>query len=374
MSKKRFQYIDALRGLAIAGVIVIHAAQITSLSGPLKQFALLGSLGVQLFFVISAFTIFHSLDNSSKTQTPIRDFFVKRLFRIVPVYWFGIILYTIAYGLESRGWKEGPELWHYPMHFFLLNVLHPSTSSSVVPGGWSISCEVLFYAIVPMLFNWVKNIKNLIILIITSTIIFPQLNYLLSEKLSAILFAGIPPSDIKEFWYRWMPNQLGCFSFGILLFHIIRKNRYTRLLSHRGLNLFLILAIITAMLLKLPYKIKVLPYHYGYSSLFMCLALLLSERPWGFIVNRLTVFFGKISYSCYLIHFLVLKQVRDLIQIWAPEIAQDNLSFFFTVLILSVPITAGLAYLSYNYIEKSAISAGRKLIDYLDGRAPKPVA
>lgn len=111
MAVKRLAYLDALRGFAILAVIFTHAAQIADVAGPLRTLSDLGGRGVQLFFVISAFTIFLTFDKAVATESaPVRNFFIRRLMRIVPVYWAGILLYTAIYGLGSRGWREGPEL------------------------------------------------------------------------------------------------------------------------------------------------------------------------------------------------------------------------------------------------------------------------
>ncbi|MCF2487478.1 acyltransferase [Dyadobacter sp. CY347] len=364
MIKERFAYIDALRGLAIAGVIVTHAASITHLTGILRPLTEMGGMGVQLFFVISAFTIFNSLSKHDTAPNAVRDFFIKRLFRIVPVYWLGIVLYTAVYGLQSRGWKEGPELWHYPFHLLLVNVLHPLTSSSVVPGGWSISCEVLFYAIVPLLYFRLKKTQNLVILMIASIVIYPIANKWLSIHLGPVIFPGLNP---KDFWYRWLPSQLGCFTFGILLFKLIQANKLSKFLLNKRLNLFALASIFVSILLMLPYKLKIIEPHYIFSFLFMCMALLLSAIPWKFMVNNVFIFLGKISYSCYLIHFLVLKQVYDFASVYLPQIAQDNLVLFSFVLTVSVIFTVPLAMLSYQYVEQPAVNAGKNFMNYLNG-------
>jgi peptidoglycan/LPS O-acetylase OafA/YrhL len=64
MSKK-FDYIDAIRGLAIFMVIVLHTGQYgTSIGSSLTNKILAnGARGVQLFFVASAFTLFLSYNN-----------------------------------------------------------------------------------------------------------------------------------------------------------------------------------------------------------------------------------------------------------------------------------------------------------------------
>src|SRR5215217_6252583 len=222
MSNQRLDFIDSLRGIAIIGVIITHTSSICKLSGLSRDFANIGQYGVQLFFVVSAFTIFFSLSNSDGRKFQIRDFFIKRLFRIIPVYWLGIILYTIIYGVNSRGWRDAPELWHFPVHALLLNVLWPTTSSSVVPGGWSISCEVLFYLSVPLLYTHFKSQRRILLFVTATVIVWPFINHFLQKWISPLLFSNIEPGIAKQFWYRWLPNQLGCFAFGMVLFYLFK--------------------------------------------------------------------------------------------------------------------------------------------------------
>src|SRR5690606_14351277 len=150
------------------------------------------------------------------------DFYIRRLFRIIPIYWLGILLYTAVYGLESRGWREGPELWHFPYHIFLINIFHPLTSSSVVPGGWSISCEVMFYLMVPLLYKYFYTNKRIAWFMLISMVLLPLINLALKKYSMNSFFAGYEPGVINNFYYRWIPSQLACFGFGMILFKVYR--------------------------------------------------------------------------------------------------------------------------------------------------------
>lgn len=368
MSKiNRFKYIDALRGMAIALVIVTHAASITNLKGPLRTFTVIGSMGVQLFFVISAFTIFYTLSKSQGSPTQFRDFFIKRLFRILPVYWGGIVLYTLIYGLGSRGWLEGPELWHYPFHILLLNVLHPETGSSVVPGGWSISCEVLFYMMVPILYLFLNNKRRILLYLLITGMAIPIFTYYLKIYSAQSFFSEYPKNVIDTYFYRWIPNQLVCFGFGILLYKIYIDGSYVKYIQNKRLNL-VYTVICSALIVLFRYPVQVPQAHISYSLLFMVLALLLSVFPWKFYVNNAMVYLGKVSFSSYLIHFLVLKQLSNFFGRFYPELINYNTSYFFVVAILGIGITVPLASISYRIIETNAVNGGKWLINKLNKR------
>lgn len=67
---KHLTYLDALRGLAVLGVILVHCTLITNQTGKFLVLGFAGQRGVQLFYVISAFTIFHSLSIRKMRSSP----------------------------------------------------------------------------------------------------------------------------------------------------------------------------------------------------------------------------------------------------------------------------------------------------------------
>ncbi len=82
-------YIDALRGLAIFGVLLAHVWNLVKPDNALLDFlGLHGARGVQLFYVVSALTLLMSREKrQGKEQAPTRNFFIRRFFRIAPLYW-----------------------------------------------------------------------------------------------------------------------------------------------------------------------------------------------------------------------------------------------------------------------------------------------
>ena len=88
--KRRLLELDALRGIAAVGVMLFHYSVIyyklfPSMTHPLFQFRY-GRLSVHLFFIISGFVIFMTLE---KTRRP-TDFIVSRFSRLFSTYWFSI--------------------------------------------------------------------------------------------------------------------------------------------------------------------------------------------------------------------------------------------------------------------------------------------
>lgn len=345
---KRLEYLDALRGFAILGVIATHAASISGLKdGLLGRLAVAGGMGVQLFFVISAFTIFLTFSSRFGRETaPIRNFFTRRLLRIVPVYWLGILLYTAVYGLASRGWRDAPELWHYPMHILLINLFHPDTTSSVVPGGWSISCEIIFYLTVPLWFFLVRSARSAAVFAVLAMVIGSAL-VLAMKAVVGPMFADHGAQLMNQYFYRSFPSQIGCFALGILAFFLIKEGYADRL---RSLPLNLAALALAAFLALLAFRggLPYLKHHYLYSAAFAIVALALSQRPWAIAVNGPMIWLGRISYSGYLLHFLALKQITNFV----PRGDMGQLAYSALIFGLGMAVTVPLAFVSFRLIEE----------------------
>jgi peptidoglycan/LPS O-acetylase OafA/YrhL len=92
---KRYSYIDSLRGFAIIGVLIAHTGLYGNVAYPslLRNLAEIdvGPRGVQLFYVVSAFTLCVSFSKRRNIEKhPIRNFYVRRFFRIAPLFYLAI--------------------------------------------------------------------------------------------------------------------------------------------------------------------------------------------------------------------------------------------------------------------------------------------
>jgi len=146
---KRIDFIDSLRGWAILGVIAVHSFQVSgdkNSSNFIITAAKNGGFGVWLFFIVSAFTIFLTLDK--KRDFPklmiIKDFFIKRFLRIAPMYYLAIFYYTIL-GILTYNQISATNILS---NFFFVHGFSLQTMNDLVPGGWSITVEMTFYAII----------------------------------------------------------------------------------------------------------------------------------------------------------------------------------------------------------------------------------
>lgn len=157
-----FYGLDHLRAFAIAYVFIFHYI-ILSHNQPawLPLFAQFGWTGVDLFFVLSGFLIASQLFAEVKESRAIslKQFFVKRFFRILPAYLVTVALY---FCLPSFREKESlPELWRFLTFTqnFGLNLAIKGTFSH----AWSLCVEEHFYLVLPLvliLLQWLGALRK----------------------------------------------------------------------------------------------------------------------------------------------------------------------------------------------------------------------
>lgn len=360
---ERFEYVDAMRGLAILLVIFGHSGAMTGTEGVLKALANGCMMGVHLFFVISGFTIFYMLDKHACQEThPVRNFFIRRFFRIVPLYWFAILYYMAIWGtLKTFEW------WHYPAHVFLLNALHPEPQTSAVPGGWSISIEMLFYLSVPFIFKRVRDLSSAFKFFLICVLAFPPVVWLLSVWCKP-LFAGMNRYLVYIYWERFPLISIGCFAAGILLFYLLKNERVNTFIRDKNVNLVGVIAV-GSLLGALPFLGTVYPVQaHFYACVFMFLILLLAAHPWRILVNPLLTLTGKISYSMYIFHFSIQAGLYYWISANLPSLTGHPYLYFAVFFFLTLALCVPAAWCGHRFIEQPFIELSRKLTAYLESR------
>jgi peptidoglycan/LPS O-acetylase OafA/YrhL len=351
---KKYDFIDALRGLAILGVVLTHSSQRVAATNAMFQwFMSEGARGVQLFYVASALTLCMSWMARSPHDTfPIRNFFIRRFFRIAPMFYVGILLYIFLNGFSPTYWApNGIKWWFVPTTAAFLHGLNPETINSLVPGGWSIAVEMSFYLILPFLLVYVKSIRACLFLFILSLLLY-GLNRLIIPHM--FIYPENQQYIVSDFHSLNLFGQLPVFSLGILCYLILRNN-YPR--KQIGIVGGLLLVV---FLLLLRYPVPKVPQHIIAGVLFLVFALLLANWPTRLLVNPITIILGKLSYSIYLLHYAVSIFFSRLG--FDGLFGQSNLAsclYFFCVILGTVFVS----FFSHRYIEKPGIAMGKRLIE-----------
>lgn len=375
-SPRHFAFVDALRGCAILGVLLVHAAhQVQNPASRLVRLADAGQYGVQLFFVVSAFTLFWSLHSRFHVdRKPFRAFFVRRLFRVAPLFWCGIAFYLLwPCPWRSFTAPEGIGPLQILTTLFFVHGWHPATINSIVPGGWSIADEMMFYLCVPALYFFIANRKRSLQL----TVVAGILAIVLSKAAELFLMPRFPSSWgalVLSWLHMWLPAQLPVFCVGIALYFFIRRDRedvradnpsggaISRLERVFGNPRNLLLASLLVMCIPLGVKA-----YLRFAFAFFLLALGLSRYPLPLLVNRYIKYLGTISYSIYIWHFFIrdwisLAVARHIAALPHLSPAGSALLQFAALFTAITALTVPIAALSYHFIELPAQRLGKKLI------------
>jgi exopolysaccharide production protein ExoZ len=149
----QFVHIQILRFFAATAVVVFHSIGTGKNYFLGKDTALFaafnhGDLGVDLFFVISGFIIYHSSHRSSPSPS---KFLRRRIERIVPLYWFAtisIVFLTLLFPavFKSTEWVNTESVLKSLFFIRFTDGLYP-----VVYVGWSLEFEMFFYLSVALL-------------------------------------------------------------------------------------------------------------------------------------------------------------------------------------------------------------------------------
>lgn len=355
----QYNFIDALRGIAILLVIATHVAPIAPPSIPvLRMIAQSVAYGVQLFYIVSALTLFLSTDQRAHLEkNPIRNFFIRRLFRIVPLFYLSVLAYTVVFGTGPNYWApNGLEWWHYVLTLLFLNGWHPEAINAIVPLGWSIAIEMTFYPLIPFLYKKIKGMTDAILFIVISLI----LQIILVTFYKPILLKYATGYIVQSYFYLWFFAQLPIFGLGILTYLFLKEQpQKSRKLGIALLTLFVLLYI---AFLQTGTYLDIIPHHFFYGIVFLVLTLGLYFNPIKLLVNSFTRWIGKISYSLYLVHFIFLPYLRGWINLdGLGKTIQFSLYFLILLIISSV-----ISYITYRLVEIPSMNAGKRLIHKLE--------
>ncbi len=359
---EKLEYIDVLRGIAILMVIFVHNSQtVSGLSPQVKSISEYGQIGVQLFFVASAYTLCFSRAKRIQEKYPLRSFFIRRFFRIAPLYYFAIIWYFLTDPINNI-LKIINATPHYDFINVLANVffLHgfvPFANNNIVPGGWSIGAEMAFYALFPllfMLFSWAHSkwgMLPLYGLIVVSILLNITVQVVIGKTLSLELVSD-------PFIYRNLINQLPVFLMGMTIFFYHQYNRSLQVPIIAQAFVFAGLTLFIEQLFddKQPWILGAVTVCSGMS--FVILLNILKELKYS---NKILEEIGKVSYSMYIFHFGFVWYLVPGLKMNLEGLIEPHLLLTLSF-IIAVVSTFWVAKLSYKYIESPGVLLGKYLI------------
>lgn len=321
-SGDRLRVLDGWRAVSILLVLGCHLLPL----GPavLKLNATAASMGMALFFTLSGFLITRFLLSGPH----VLDFLIRRLFRIVPIAWLGLV---VALGLTDAS----PAVWWRNLTFTAN--LPPQQLAPITSHYWSLGVEVQFYIGVAALFALLGR-RGLYLLPV----------FALAITVHRIL-AGTPVDIVT--WRRG--DEILAGATLALLLHEAPARRLAWLTGR--FMPWLLLGLLVAA--SHP-SFEALNYARPYFAAMLVGATLLETRLAGrqLLVSGPMVYIAAISYALYIIHQLLQYT-------WLGS-GDSSLE----VLVKRVPlflVLFGLAHLSTFYFEKPFIRLGKRLSERL---------
>ncbi len=356
-------FVDTLRGLAVLGVILVHCKDFIGPlpGGVVKAIATRGGLGVPLFYLASAFTLFLSMEQRrSKDSRPVLAFFLRRFFRIAPLFYIMIPLSVLMDG--TAPWYEAPygtTWWHIAGSYLFLHGWHPETTNGVVPGGWSIGVEMTFYLMLPFLFVWITSLRRAVIFFVAALVI----RFIADAVASPLVYAAYPADKryiAEMFMTLWLPAQLHTFAAGIIFYFVFKTVRAAQRTPKWGY------ACLLAVVATAP--LGIIGGRIAADLVIFLFALALALHPARWIVNPVTRYLGKVSYGMYLLNFAAIGAglwVMDRLPL------TSNVTVRLAVLVLLTTLAdVALATVAFHLVEEPGRKLGKLLIDRLQRRGP----
>jgi peptidoglycan/LPS O-acetylase OafA/YrhL len=352
----RVEALDSARGWAILGVMAIHVSQAAPLPpGFLHSLAVNGDMGVELFYVLSAFSLVMMLHAREMAgHHNLAGYFIRRFYRIAPMFWTALLIATLMFFGKPSFWSPDGIGWtEVVLTAGFLHGIHPSSINAVIPGGWSVAVEVMFYLVLPVLFRYTADTVSALKWWLISAGIYLLFGYFAQAYFDQTLPVNARYLSGIYSWYMAFPAQLPVFMMGVVAFFVVKEERlkpvYAYLLACTG---GLLLFAIT-----IPAENHVLPRHFLWALVFALFVIASVQRPLYLFDNALMRLFGRISYSAYLLHFFVLTFVAKLFRhlMIQPEIKFALLYF------VVVGITYFMAVWSYRVIELRGMKIGAQL-------------
>lgn len=340
--------LTGVRFLAAFYVFIFHIFShglLPNLTGPVGNIVTNGALGVNIFFVLSGFVLAYShLKDFPDAQLPSWrygiQFLIKRMARLYPAYLAGLVAYLFIWVLLHK-------LTLYQLVIAVLNALmvqslYPAIAMEWYGGmSWSISVELFFYLLFPIVFPLLLRLRHTTLLIILAIV------YVLSFVPGLIYNAYSSHFMLYLLAYTFPFLRLPEFLAGILVCILIQR------FAWRVPEWVAAVAVILATLY-LAFAGSFLKGYVAHNWIILPAIMLvigaLASAPatklLAWLGSRPLVYLGKISYSFYVAQIPLML----LLDVWIPThpVAINNAGYITGIFLLNL---IG-AYLLHNGLER----------------------
>jgi exopolysaccharide production protein ExoZ len=347
-SSRRFDWLQALRGVAALAVVLTHV-RIEFRGTPLWESADAwlrgGEAGVDLFFVISGFIMVHTIRNDRGGWSSAKSFAAKRLARVWPAY----ALLTLVVGLLTYGaglFSNADTLQALIRSIVFVPVSYQRLfQNQIVIQGWTLNFEMYFYLVLAicliagrlrwaMFFSW----------FIFSLIVVPLLSQSPSLTDPALVLSGgwAPFPYLKILANPIIWEFVGGACIGMVYNTSLRFG--SALVGWSAI--IVAAAICIGCVLNPDYSHG--PLQWGWGFLILVATLAIASKDIALNPPGVFVRLGDMSYTLYLTHVAVITLASQVLASRSFDKLAHPLIYGLVVTILSIAVAA----LSYRFFER----------------------
>jgi peptidoglycan/LPS O-acetylase OafA/YrhL len=362
---ERLRYIDALRAIAALLVVWLHAAATfpmasaeTAATGgafvAIPRFIDVGHTGVVVFFLISGFVIPFSI--LPDRVAPVGSFAIKRILRIYPAYWLSV---PLAAFVVFRLWGTEFTTREVLINLTLMQDVFGVRSAEGV--YWTLLVELVFYA--------------LCVVLLVSGSLFNMRRVAMLAAALGVAFVVIAASYWLE--RRFIPTSAPYWllNLSVMLCGALFRSRWDAARKRDGfvdallwtmVVCYVVLLPLAALIANGPRNNEPLTYAIGF------LIFLAGTRVVR-IETRLTDWLGRISYSIYLFHVIVILAIEWWLLRRTPEGSPWRTQHVGIYTAVGIAATLLVASVVYRLVEKPGIRLGHRLAGRWQQRALRRV-
>ena len=359
--------LDIMRAIA-AILIVVYHYDVHRIEGVSKFtevfFGTLWSM-VDLFFVLSGFLIasgwFKEIEK--KGQPSFKDFYIKRFFRILPLYYAVIAFYWIKNVIIMKRVDYNP--WNLVL--FIQNYIGEMGNFSV---SWSLAVEEHFYLLFPItsiiLLKFIKK-KNIIFIWPVFILLITILRYLKSEELYPLM-QKMSTKEAHDLFENeiYIPTHLRLdgLLYGIFLasIRVFREDLWNKLKEYKSLFYFVGCTSLISAFWFSEHRYEVLQMSFSFTLMALSFSTLLiplfhEKFDMTKTSSKITAHIAKLSYPIYLLHYPSFYLIDVIFHFLGIKNEQGYFNFIFTMIFIYV-----ISFLANFIIEEPMLRLRKRFL------------